>query len=165
MIYFDMDGVLADFNSRKIEWCEKHKLTPPVNVLYTNMTQKQKEDAKKFWQSLTISYWTEIKPLEYKQTYRWLSDLSLKHKLGIISNIPRTGRKTATQGKAVWLTRNFPGLFSEIHITIFDKSYYAEGNILVDDKPSNIVSWEKAGGIGILYKDINQAKIDMVSKC
>ena len=159
-----MDGVLADFQNRKQEWCEQYKLTPPVNISYSDMTEKEKEDVKKFWESLTISYWTEMKPIEYKETYHWLSELSLKHKLGIISNVTRTGWETATQGKAVWLTKHFPGIFAEIHITIFDKSNYAEGNVLVDDRPSNIASWEQAGGYGILYKNLNQAKLDLMLK-
>jgi hypothetical protein len=59
--------------------------------------------------------------------------------------------------KRVWLERQ--GFMPKVENLIFTgmKERYAVGfydvpNILVDDKPSNIDSWNKAGGIGIRYQ-------------
>jgi len=58
--------------------------------------------------------------------------------------------KYAPAGKEDWVNKNLPG------IPLFldeDKYQYAEmDSVLIDDMKSNIISWQEAGGIGILYE-------------
>jgi hypothetical protein len=62
--------------------------------------------------------------------------------------------KYAGMDKVNWVNKNFP--FVDIFFGPYahQKLLYARpGDILIDDKQTNITEWESAGGIGHLYRD------------
>lgn len=73
-------------------------------------------------------------------------------------------RELVVYDKQEWIKRYVdPKIVVTCTFSGSQKAAYAwEGNVLIDDRPSNIEAWEKAGGIGIIHKNaadtINQLK-------
>ncbi len=148
-IYFDMDGVLADFNKGVRVLCG----TEPRSQ--NGVIDPVEDDAR----------WAKIKAvphfydkLELMPGAKMMFD-TLSDKYGdaceILSAIPKPHRgiETAREDKIMWVRR----LLSEnIVINIVyreDKQKYCMGKdcILIDDHDKNIFEWEAMGGTGILF--------------
>jgi len=77
-----------------------------------------------------------------------------------VSLLTATGTtpKDAAQQKKRWGEKNFPGINVITVVNSAHKAVYANPRaILIDDRTASIDPWNKAGGIGILFKDANQA--------
>jgi hypothetical protein len=134
MIFFDLDGVLADFK----RWVkEKDKINP---------------DGKIAWEKLDEKWWATMPPCDgAKDAY------DAAKKLGIVKFLTSPARYPACfSGKADWV-ENFTGikkfpLRDLILCFARDKQLLANPNrILIDDSEDNINQWIAAGGIGILH--------------
>lgn len=147
-IYFDMDGVLADFDRGLVEICG---ITPENQMTksdaYDDMMWGKVRDAG--------HYYDMLKPLEdgvkvFKHLYEIYGD-----KCEILSAIPKAKRGivTAKEDKINWVRR----LISEdIVINIVmreEKKDYVKGPgyILIDDLEKNITEWNERGGTGIHF--------------
>lgn len=65
----------------------------------------------------------------------------------------------AGMDKVVWVQQNFPDMPIFFGPYSHQKLYHCKpGDILIDDKQSNITEWESAGGIGHLYRTPDQCK-------
>ena len=66
----------------------------------------------------------------------------------------------------IWIQKNLSPLPEEIFI-VREKSPFAQyqgtKNILIDDRPDNIIQWKEAGGIGIRYQ-ANKDGIELIEK-
>ena len=143
-LYLDMDGVLADFFSAFAKKFGKEHWKM-IQDKERAITQLQHTD---FFNTLE-AFDTASELVEFaRSTGDW----------GICSSPLRGDRDNSAYWKRVWLTRY--DFMPEIDKLIFTgmKEKYAvdpldgKPNILVDDKPSNIDSWKKRGGIGFLYQ-------------
>ena len=147
-IYFDMDGVLADFGRGVAELCG---IAPP---------EKQDEDP-----AADEIMWAEVKKiphfydkLELMSGAKEMFDTvygKYGDKCEILTGIPkeRRGIIGAAEDKIKWVRR----MLSEdivIH-TVYkvDKKNYAkgEGYILIDDLEPTVETWNTCGGTGILH--------------
>lgn len=147
-IYFDLDGVLADFDRGVHELCGmdafSHEDDPSYNY----------DDAM----------WAEIKKVDHfydklelmPGARELFSDVYTKYgdRCEILSGIPkpRRGILTAGDDKISWVRRM---LSKDIKVNIVykeDKPDYCFGRdcILIDDLPANIKAWEEMGGTGII---------------
>ena len=147
-IYFDMDGVLADFNRGVAELCG---IAPPL---------KQDEDPVE-----DEIMWAHVKEVPHfydklelmpgaKQMFDKLYE-RYGDKCEILSAIPKPKRGILTAGedKTKWVRRM---LSQDIVINIVyreEKPDYCTGKdcILIDDLERNIKAWEECGGTGILF--------------
>ena len=151
-IYFDMDGVLADFERGVKEICG---LTP----------SSQNEKHSK--QGYDDEMWSKI-----KQTSHFYDHLELMpgakelfdtvytrygKKCEILTGIPKPKRGIiyAAEDKIRWVRRL---LSEDIKVNIVfreEKPQYCTGEecILIDDTERNIKEWKEMGGIGILNVD------------
>jgi 5'(3')-deoxyribonucleotidase len=153
-IFLDMDGVLADFFGG---------LEKRYNV--------------KHWKELNEATILGLKNTDFFDSLDpFPSSAALvaevishsKGDWGICSSPLRDDFANSTFWKRKWLTRM--QWLPEIEKLIFTsrKHKYAvnkldgKPNILIDDKPSNIKDWNKAGGIGILYQ-ANKDSLQYVS--
>jgi len=142
-----MDGVVADFNSyvsnilgRQIGW-DKDDLTADewdkiakIPNLYRNLPLIEE----------SINMVNVVK------------SFSNEFDVEFLSAIPRqTTMPSARQDKTDWINEYFPGIPVNFGPYSKDKQNWARvGDILIDDKPSNIEEWGAAGGIPIFhYKD------------
>ena len=160
-IYFDMDGVLADFDRGIKELCGLEPL---------DQANKSPKDDDIMWEKVKeVGHFydkLELMPgaLEMFATlYGKYGD-----KCEILSGIPKPRRGITTSGedKTAWAHR----LLSEkLKVNIVfreEKKNYVTGPgcILIDDLEKNIREWNEAGGTGILFtsaEDVLAQIVDM----
>ena len=147
-IYFDMDGVLADFDRGIQELCHLQKIDQ------SNVTTAQDDEM-----------WVEIKKINhfYDKLPIMPGALEMFNKVysrygercEILTGIPKEKRGILMAGedKIAWIHR----LFSEkIKVNIVYKEQKKNcctgpDCVLVDDLEANIESWTEYGGTGILH--------------
>ena len=149
-IYFDMDGVLADFDRGIREFCGMD----PVSQDYgkePGMDTLMWEKASKiphFYDRL------ELMP-GAKEMFDAIYD-RYQDRCEILTGIPKPHRGMigSAEDKTVWVRR----LLSRdivVH-TVYkeQKPQFCSGRdcVLIDDLQRNIDAWEKAGGTGILHR-------------
>jgi len=149
-IFFDMDGVLADFNRGVSEMCG---------------IEPRSQDALDLDPHADETMWAKIREIEHfydrLELMPGAKDMfdELYSRYGdrceILTGIPRPKRgiQNAGEDKTKWVRRL---LSEDIKINIVlraEKPQYCTGRgcILIDDLSSNIRNWEEAGGIGILH--------------
>lgn len=143
-IYIDMDGVVADFNSYV------------SNILGRQIGWDQ--------QDLTSDEWDIL--AEIPNLYRHLplieesvkmvglcKSFASRVNVEFLTAIPRqTTMPSAKQDKIDWINDYFPGIPVNFGPYSKDKQKWARlGDILIDDKPSNIQEWGAAGGIPVYH--------------
>lgn len=141
VIYLDMDGVVADFNSytgtllgREVGW-EGRDLSDDEWKTITSVDH--------FYLQLPLI----PESVELVNLAKQFTDMDLK----FLTAIPRrTTMPSAQEDKRKWLGTYFPGIVMEIGPYSKDKQKWANtGDILVDDKLSNVLEWMQAGGISV----------------
>jgi 5'(3')-deoxyribonucleotidase len=88
----------------------------------------------------------------------YVKSLSTRFHIGFLTAIPRrTTIPSARADKQAWVDKYFPGMRMDIGPFSHDKhKWCSPGDILVDDRPSNIREWNAAGGIAIYHTgDVN----------
>ena len=148
-IYFDMDGVLADFSRGLRELCG-------IQPVDQNGTVNATTDDEMWAKVREVEHFYDR--LEFMPGAKEMFD-TLYEKYGsaceILSAIPKSHRgiKNAAEDKIKWVHR----LLSEDMIVNIvmreDKPSYCTGKdcILIDDLEKNIKEWKKMGGTGIVF--------------
>ena len=159
-IYFDMDGVLADFERGVKEICG---LTPPSQ----NAKHRKPGEDDEMWKAIKACPhfydYLELMPGAkdmFDAVYEKYGD-----KCEILTGIPKPHREivNAADDKKIWIKR----LLSEDVIvnTVFraEKPQYCtgKGSILIDDMERNIKEWNEMGGIGIVNVSAEETMIMM----
>ena len=143
-IYIDMDGVVADFNlfvsnllGRQIGW-DQHDLNAKEWDILSNIPN--------LYAQLPLIE-ESVKMVELCKSFK--SEVNVE----FLSAIPRqTTMPSAKQDKIDWINMYFPETVVNFGPYSKDKQYWARpGDILIDDKPSNIDEWGAAGGIPIFH--------------
>ena len=157
-IYFDMDGVLADFGRGVRELCGMEP--PPQDGSSPELDDERWariRDAGHFYDRL------ELMP----GARELFDDIRKKYgnRCEILTAVPKEKRKieTAAQDKTNWVRRL---LSPDIQINVClraEKLQKCTGGdaVLIDDLRKNIHEWEEAGGTGILYVDAQQARKEL----
>lgn len=153
-IYFDMDGVLADFDGGLRDICH----IGPVNQEH----RTDAEDDAMFEAMRKVDhFYAKLNPLpEGKKLFEKVYKI-YKDKCEILTGIPkeRRGIRDAGEDKKEWVKEH---LSADVKVNVVyraDKKNFCTGKgcILIDDFTANIKAWEKSGGIGILYKNADDA--------
>lgn len=143
-IYIDMDGVVADFNlfvsellGRQIGW-GIHDLTSEEWDILANVPN--------LYRKLPLIE-------ESVKMVGLCKSFSSRVNVEFLTAIPRQSTMpSAKQDKIDWITEYFP--FTPVNFGPFskDKQNWARpGDILIDDKLSNIEEWGVAGGIPVYH--------------
>jgi len=146
-IYLDMDGVLCDFEKRYME-------------LYNEAPNSSRD--KKNWSE----NWTDFIMTKQFETLdifpgaiellRYVRRTELPIEILTSSGGAKYHNLVAEQ-KGVWLKKQ--GLAYKRNVVpqrSLKASYATPGTILIDDTEDVIVAFNKAGGLGILHKDIGK---------
>lgn len=148
-IYFDMDGVLADFERGVKEICG---LTPPSQ----NAKHHKPGEDDEMWEAIKACPhfydYLELMPgakAMFDAVYEKYGD-----RCEILTGIPKPRREivNAASDKKVWVKRL---LSEEVVVNIVfreekPKYCHGEGCVLIDDMERNIRDWKALGGTGIV---------------
>lgn len=158
-IYFDMDGVLANFdlgvkeilNMEPIK--QEHQDPQKSNEIFSAIQEKIAQG---------IYFYRELKPIGeviniFKDLHGLYGDF-----VQILTGIPREdkGIKNAKENKEEWVKQHLGDDIIVNAVTRKEKVNYCynEDCILIDDYTANIENWKKTGGIGILYRNTSDLK-------
>lgn len=147
-IYFDMDGVLADFEQGVRDLCG---MEPPSQ----NVEQQTPDEDNAMWEAIkkTPHFYDRLELMPgakemFDAVYAKYGD-----KCEILTGVPKPKRgiKDAGEDKTRWVHRL---LSKDIKVNIVlraEKPRYCTGKgcILIDDMDQNIRNWEDIGGTGI----------------
>ena len=158
-IYFDMDGVLADFDRGVNELCR-------MNASSQNEKYDEEYDAL---------MWARIREIDHfynrldlmpgaKEMFELLYG-KYGDKCEILTGIPKAERGivTSAEDKVVW-TRRMLSEKVKIHtVSRKEKKLYCTGpeTILIDDQERTILEWRAAGGTGILHRSPEQTLAEL----
>ena len=151
-IYLDMDGVVADWQTR-------------VREILGHELPEGERWADEDWRGLLRfqRLYSEL-PLMRDARYlvRQCQDLAEEHdyELKFLTAVPRRNDfPWAFEDKVHWANYHFPGIPVWFGPFSDDKQVRsAPGQILIDDRESNIQQWRARGGYGILYRpDLTKA--------
>ncbi len=153
-IFFDMDGVLADFDRGLRELCG----IEPLSV--NEARSKEYEDA--MWAAIRAvpHFYLALQPMP--GAVEMFQRLSRREgvRCEILTGIPKPRRGVATAGedKVEWVRRY---LSAEVPCNIVfkeDKPRFCKGRdcILIDDTQANITAWTAMGGTGILHHSADE---------
>ncbi len=148
-IFFDMDGVLADFERGVKEICG---LTSPSQ----NAEHRKENEDDEMWEAIKLTPhfydYLELMP-GAKEMFDAVRD-KYGEKCEILTGIPkpRRGIANAAEDKRTWVKRV---LSDDIVVNIVfreDKPKFCTGKecILIDDMERNIREWKDMGGTGIV---------------
>ena len=147
-IYFDMDGVLADFDRGVRELCG-------LESVPQDRERPGKDDA--MWAAIreTGHFYDRLELMPGAKEMFDLIYWKYGDQCEILTGVPRPERGIITAGedKIAWTKRN---LSEEVKINIVlrkEKLQFCKGpdSVLIDDRAKTIRDWKEAGGIGILH--------------
>ena len=157
-IYFDMDGVLSDFELGVAELCGLELRPQGKN--------SPEEDDRMFKAIHNVPhFYDKLKPLPgaaelFMEVWKRYGD-----DCQILTGIPKPWRGivTAEVDKRNWVRRIIsPDVIVNV-VLRKDKVNFCTGPdcILVDDFIANIRAWEKAGGRGILHRSVEETRAQL----
>ena len=149
-IYFDMDGVLADFDRGIREICGLVPVAqdaPQRDSAMEDIMWGKVKDAGHFYDMLEpISGAKEM----FDAVYAKYGD-----RCEILTGVPRPKRgiDTASGDKVNWMRRLFSKTIKINTVLRAEKKNYCTGKdcVLIDDFSKNIREWTEMGGTGILF--------------
>lgn len=163
-IYFDMDGVLADFDKKNEEVKGRNKKTGKPNWF------KLKAIGPSFWADMeVIPYGLSL----YNKINGFVKDakeIGVDIEIGIMSAIYLQEGK---DGKREFLKKHFPEIKEDM-IKIINKGSmkFKEADsqsILIDDNEDNVKQWNEAGGKAFLFKqnvdEVHIAFLEIMAEC
>lgn len=145
-VYLDMDGVLCNFTKKFLD------ITGEDFLKYS-----EKNGWVKTWKIIEdygVEFWSELEWMNgAKKLWNYLKELN---NVEILTGSPRDKvGEYAKSGKKIWIKKNI-GNIKVNHIEGKLKYIYVKNNdILIDDSKRNCDLWEKAGGVSILHKNVD----------
>jgi 5'(3')-deoxyribonucleotidase len=151
MIYWDLDDVAADFAGAVTRLTgTPHGIGDVISLTDWETVRRE---APRIFRDLDVVD-------EVKNIIIALEEAGFKQ--AFLTALPFDGNhpwQYAGMDKVDWVRKNFP--FMDIFFGPYahQKLFHAKpGDILIDDKLTNITEWESAGGIGHLYSDPRSCK-------
>lgn len=154
-IYFDMDGVLADFERGVKELCG-------IPLPEQGLKRSSQEDTL-MWEKIKAvpHFYDRLEPIQGAlEMFHRIHDHFGKN-VEILTGIPKPKRgiEDAREDKICWAHRILSEDL-EVHVVYREeKKNYCRGkeDILIDDLLPNIEDWEFFGGTGILFRSPENA--------
>lgn len=144
-LYCDVDGVLADFDGRFMQFSEG---IPPKD--YENIY-----GITKFWElideTVGLRFWVGIPWLkDGKKLWSYIK----KYKPILLSAPSRSD--VSKFGKRLWVKNHLRNTKLILSPAYLKQEYANENSILIDDRLKNIQEWNSAGGIGIHHTSLSK---------
>ena len=144
-LYLDMDGVVADFD----EYAARTLELPPSGGIYPDeIWYKLAVNARLYRDLIKTSYADDL------ISECWDFALTKQYDLKFLTAVPKGNDVPwAFYDKVEWAQKHFSGIPVMFGPFSKDKHVHCKpGDILIDDRLSNIEEWNAAGGYAIMYK-------------
>jgi 5'(3')-deoxyribonucleotidase len=153
-LYLDMDGVVADFD----EYAARTLGVPPSEGIYPD----------EVWYKLASNarLYRDLKKTSYAdQLVAECEDFALTkgYNIYFLTAVPKGNDvKWSFYDKVLWAQQYFPGIAVMFGPYSKDKWQHCNaGDILIDDRQSNIDEWRAAGGIAIHHVSLNSTLYEL----
>jgi 5'(3')-deoxyribonucleotidase len=157
-LYLDMDGVVADFNQGAHSVLGYH--IKDTSAHYPDQEWQKIKANRNFFRDLPLTNGAS----QLVNVARRFRD-QLGWELLFLTAIPSSNDVPwAVWDKCTWAQRHFPDIPVHIGPYAVDKQKHCKiGDILVDDRASNIEEWRAAGGIAIQveYNGVEDATLEL----
>lgn len=158
-VLLDMDGVCTNFFYGALHVFGRTDLynTWPAGVY--DMVSVMGLDNSQFYDELArqgAQFWATLPPLPWMR-FLWdeLVRMGSQYGFDVVFCSTPIRHSSCAQGKVEWLQRNFGQDFTD-YILVSNKSLLARpSSLLIDDLETNVLSFCKAGGFGILFPAIS----------
>lgn len=155
IVYFDMDGVLADLDGMLcVQGRTSRDALKDRSLREVLISKSVKADPSSHYRDIPAS-----RNVEFKSLMRRLTESGVR--VEILTSYGESAEPdrgvSAHAGKVAWLSAYYhsePPLISRFNgvQNCHQKQFFASPrSILVDDQEENIRQWKEAGGVGILY--------------
>ena len=147
-IYLDMDGVVADFD----EYAARTLGVPPSQGIYPDEIWYKLSSNARLYRDLVKTPYADELVFQCGKIAKQL-DYTLK----FLTAVPKGNDVPwAFYDKVYWARHNFPTIPVMFGPYSKDKWRHCRpGDILIDDRASNIQEWRAAGGIAIHHTNID----------
>lgn len=157
-VYFDMDGVLANFDNGVRELCRKE---PVVQGHCSNA------ETDALWGTISQvpHFYAKLEPIAGSVKMVRAVYTEIGNRCQILTGIPKPHRNVAdaAEDKIDWV-RRFVSPDIQVHAVYrAEKKRFCTGSqdILIDDYDKNIREWQKSGGTGILFVTPEQTMAEL----
>ena len=143
-VFVDCDGVLAAFAEHVFQLFGKYPRELPDDAMWDQIIA-------------TPEFWSTM-PVKYGAHALWRATHAFHPT--VLTGCPKRDFEHAATQKVIWLKRHFGDTVKVITCHGRNKPFYmtGPGDILVDDFPSHVRRWTKAGGRAIHYRTAEQAR-------
>ena len=155
-IYFDMDGVLVDFDKgvKEILGLEPVKQEYHTKEFDDELFGRMKEE---------VNFYRNLDAID--DSVDFFNDLYDRYGPEVVEVLtgipnPKRGIDAAGDDKVAWVKKYLPEDVIVHLVQRKDKKNYCKGKdyILIDDFSANTKEWEKAGGTAILFTDADSTR-------
>ena len=168
-LYFDMDGVLADFDAATGN-------AKDLNHPTSELSPEKQAEKNQFWLNIeqNPTFWADIPVM--KNIKDLLTVAKSKGEIFVLSKTPGAKHfingqeyvKFVASEKRNWIAKNLGEFFDTEHVIICDGKkgkliQPIKNDILVDDRSENITEWESCGGHGLLFVNSVDTKQELLN--
>jgi len=149
-LYIDMDGVTADFDEFAQRTLGLSGEGPAAGIYPDDKWQQLAKEQRMYRDLKKTPYADEL----VRQCVKFC--LARDYNYGFLTAVPKGNDvKWAFYDKVEWAQKHFPGIPVFFGPFSKDKHQHCKpGDILIDDRASNIEEWAAAGGIAIFHKNL-----------
>lgn len=148
-VFFDMDGVLADFvrgalahHARSDFPIERVEWNFPSQIGFTGTNDPS------FWQNLGLKFWSTLDILsDGFVLLREAERLVGADRIALLSSAADT--HGCCDGKRIWVKKYLPDYYRRTFFGSSKGLIGGPGRVLVDDHDGNIDAWTAAGGVAV----------------
>lgn len=148
-VFFDLDGVLADFVRGAFRL--HGRSVPMREVRWNFLTQIgfADEHDPAFWNPMGRTFWANLEPLaDGFELLRAVEEMVTPERIGLLTSA--AGTDGCLDGKRDWVKRHLPGYAGRFFTGAAKTLFAGPSKILVDDNDTNVITFRGGDGWGVL---------------
>lgn len=146
VIFFDLDGVLADFVEGAFRL--HGKSLPPLDVRWDFCSQLgfAGPNDPAFWDRMGYEFWLHLEPYaDGFSLLKYAEALAGKENVGLLTSPCDTAG--CVEGKRSWVHNHLPDYKRRVFVGSAKHLFAGPGKVLVDDHDANVDAFAAAGGL------------------
>jgi hypothetical protein len=146
VVFFDIDGVLADFVRGSFR---RHGVSLPIAVVRWDFDQQLGIEPAAFWGAFDREFWATLDPMpDGFALLRAAERMLPAEQVGLLTSA--AGQPGCVDGKRDWVARHLPDYLPRMFTGTAKHLVAGPGKVLVDDRTENADGFFTAGGKSLL---------------